>query len=299
MRNPPGPRPPRSHLPLQLPGLAEAPALQLQHPVGADAVEGSASCGGVPARLHSASPQALAGEPRTDCSEAVAGARVATTPCAPPGACRLRSGREVREGAWPGWSQGAIVEVQREGGVEREDRCAGGAARAGAPEVAPSARDNLRSGGGVKTQPGNAASPGSRERGAWARERPFGERWRRSLPAAPKQGGKGGVDEPYRSLTLGTAFPLMDNGEGKVKESCFIFFPHQPQNTKKTWSDTRQSQTPAFILPSRIWWKCRIPAGIRQNSPPPAPDHRSPFRQGSKGSIPGFDSPTSTWSLLV
>lgn len=33
------------------------------------------------------------------------------------------------------------------------------------------------------------------------------------------------MDEPYWSLTLGTAFPLMDNGEGKVKESCFIFFP--------------------------------------------------------------------------
>lgn len=86
------------------------------------------------------------------------------------------------------------------------------------------------------------------------------------------------MDEPYRSLTLGTAFPLMDNGGGKVKESCFIFFPPQPQNTKKTWSDTRQSQTPAFVPPSRTWWKCRIPAGVRQNSPPitEAPSAKAP-----------------------
>lgn len=198
VRNPPGPRPPRSHLPVQFPGLAEAPALQLQHPVGADAVEGSASCCGVPARLHSASPQALAGEPRTDCSEAVAGARVATTPCAPPGACRLRSGREVREGAWPGWSQGAIVEVQREGGVEREDGRAGGAARAGAPEVAPSARDNLRSGGGVK--PNLATSfprePRARCRGPRA---PF---WRALAPQPPRRAKAGRERRGGRALPV-------------------------------------------------------------------------------------------------
>lgn len=77
LRAPPGPGP-QSHLPLQLPGLAEGPSPQLHHPVGADAVEGPASCRGAPARLHPASPWDKAWEARADCSEAVAGAGMAT-----------------------------------------------------------------------------------------------------------------------------------------------------------------------------------------------------------------------------
>lgn len=95
-------------------------------------------------------------------------------------------------------------------------------------------------------QPGNAASPGNPERGAQARERPLGWHWRRSLPAAPD---KRGEDIPYWSLTLGTAFPPTDGGNGKVNDSDFIFFLPQPQGTKQTWSVHRQSQSPAFAPP--------------------------------------------------
>lgn len=45
--------------------------------------------------------------------------------------------------------------------MEREDRREGGAARAGAPAVAPSARDNLRSGGGVKPNLATQLPPGA------------------------------------------------------------------------------------------------------------------------------------------
>lgn len=113
-----------------------------------------------------------------------------------------------------------------EGGrSEREDRCAGGAARAGAPEVAPSTRDNLRSGGGVKPNLATQFPPGAASAGpgpASALLASVGAA--ASLPRQRKR-GKGGADEAYRSLTLGTASLLMENGEGKVKESCFNFFP--------------------------------------------------------------------------
>lgn len=71
---------PRPHLPLQLPGLDERPAPQLQHPVGADAVEGSASRRGACARLHPASPPASAQERGAGYSAAaaVAAAAIAT-----------------------------------------------------------------------------------------------------------------------------------------------------------------------------------------------------------------------------
>lgn len=68
---------PQPHLLLQLPGLAERPAPQLQHPVGADAVEGSASRRGAPARLHPVSPAASAQEPGAGYSEAATGAGLA------------------------------------------------------------------------------------------------------------------------------------------------------------------------------------------------------------------------------
>lgn len=175
-RNPPGPGPPRSHLPLQLPGLAQGPALQLQHPVGTDAVEGSASCRGTPARLHPASPQASAGEPLADCAEAVTGARLATTPCSPPGACRLRSGREAREGAWPGWSPGASMEVRREGGEEREDRCGEG-------RLAPERRRWRLQLGTIRAQ-AEALNP----------------TWQRSFPREPRARGRGPRAPFWRAL---------------------------------------------------------------------------------------------------
>lgn len=111
---------PRPHLPLQLPGLDERPAPQLQHPVGADAVEGSASRRGASAGLHPASPPAQ--ERGAGYSAAVATAGIATH--SPRSAWRLQgqrvAGLEARGGC-----RGA------EGGpVERDDFGAGGAARA-------------------------------------------------------------------------------------------------------------------------------------------------------------------------
>lgn len=57
------------------------------------------------------------------------------------------------------------MEVRREGRVEKGGRCAGGAARAGAPEVAPSAPDNLHFGGGVKPNLATRLPPGTRSAG--------------------------------------------------------------------------------------------------------------------------------------
>lgn len=75
----PRPAPARwPHLPLRLPGLADGPASRIQHPVGANAVEGPATRRGRPALLHPASGSASGPEPRADFSEAAARAGMAT-----------------------------------------------------------------------------------------------------------------------------------------------------------------------------------------------------------------------------
>lgn len=98
--------------------------------------------------------------------------------------------------------------------------------------MAPSAPDNLRSGGGVKPNLATLLPPGAASAGpgpASALSASVG-----AAASRPRQskGGKGGADEPYRSLTLSTHFLFMDSGDCNVKESYFISFPSQPESTK-------------------------------------------------------------------
>lgn len=101
----------------------------------------------------------------------------------------------------------------------------GGAARAGAPEVAPSTRDNPRSGGGVKPNLATQFPPGAASAGPGPASALLASVGAAASLPRQRKGGKGGANEAYRPLTRGTAFLLMENGEGKVKESCFNFFP--------------------------------------------------------------------------
>lgn len=98
--------------------------------------------------------------------------------------------------------------------------------------MAPSALNNLRAGGGVKSNLATLLPPGAASAGpgpASALSVSVG-----AAASRPRQskGGKGGADEPYRSLTLGTPFLFMDSGDCNVKASYFVFFPSQPQSTE-------------------------------------------------------------------
>lgn len=83
------------------------------------------------------------------------------------------------------------MEVRREGSVERGGRRAGGAARAGAPEVAPSAPDNLHFGGGVKPNLATRLPPGTAARGRGPRA-PFRLALAPQPPGRARQERRGG-----------------------------------------------------------------------------------------------------------
>lgn len=105
--------------------------------------------------------------------------------------------------------------------------------------MAPSARDNLRTGGGVN-QPGNPASPGSCERGA----RPASALWRRSILAVPGEGGGGRVEGREGRRHRFLAFQFMGSRDVKVNDSVFSYHPRH--KVHKVWNDNRQSRTPKF-----------------------------------------------------
>lgn len=85
------------------------------------------------------------------------------------------------------------------------------------------------------------------------------------LPAAPEQKRRDGPALPVPKA--GYSLPAYRQREGKSQRFLFHFLPTPATKHETTWSVSRQSHTPEFAPPRRIWWRFKILAGTLQNSP--------------------------------